>query len=212
MLNSGSNARTSVIALFFAFGQTVLLSASSLYFFAPVVTRKHLEVFRRSVGRVGIHIAIGVLSVEQGLKNMDFMGGGVGDLEQANEFVHDVDADVILVAEVILAAALDPACVGVFLTLFAFAPVLGRVAVFDLGVFLTTVALAGRGDDAGVDDLTLAGGEPARAQMGVEALEQLLDEAGLAQLLAKQPDGFFVRHAIADAHANKAHERQAIFD
>jgi hypothetical protein len=49
------------------------------------------------------------------------------------------------------------------------------------------VALSGHRHDGGIDDLTTASDVPLRTEMLVEAIKQLLDQAGLGELLAEQP-------------------------
>jgi hypothetical protein len=68
-----------------------------------------------------------------------------------------------------------------------FLPILGRLAALDRLVLLARVALSGHRHDGGIDDLTTASDIPLRIEMLVEPIKQLLDQAGLGELLAEQP-------------------------
>ena len=48
--------------------------------------------------------------------------------------------------------------------------------------------------------------------MLAEAVKQLVDQPGLDQRLAEQPDGGGVRHSILEPKVEKAHEREAVAD
>src|SRR4051812_43088271 len=49
-------------------------------------------------------------------------------------------------------------------------------------------------------------------QMGVEGIEQRLDETRLGELLAIQPNSRRVRDPILEAQAQEAHEREPVAD
>ncbi len=78
--------------------------------------------------------------------------------------------------------------------------------------FFLAVALLGRGNQRGVDDLAGHGDIPRGPQRRVEAREQPLDRARLGELLAKQPDRAGVGNPVGERQAEEAHERHAIVD
>src|SRR5258708_25902409 len=49
-------------------------------------------------------------------------------------------------------------------------------------------------------------------KMLAEALKQLVDQPGLRQRLAKQPDRGGIRHRVLELQIEKAHERYAVAD
>src|SRR5262249_32351890 len=79
-----------------------------------------------------------------------------------------------------------------------------------LGVLVTTVPLRRHPHDTGVDDLPATRHVALGRKMLVEAVEQLLDQPGLGQLLAEQPKPRGVRTAALDREPQKARERQPV--
>ncbi len=87
--------------------------------------------------------------------------------------------------------ALDrPARVAVLVAQFGglLFPILRHAAFLDRLILLARVALFGRGDQAGVDNLAGHGDVAGSPKRAVETVEQRLDHAGPGQLFAKQPD------------------------
>ena len=91
---------------------------------------KRLFNRRRAVCRVGPNGAARVSLVEQFVEHLRVVDRRVGDGERAYKFILDVNADVVLVAEVRAVVFLRPAGVGVLLTSLIVAPILGHVTLF----------------------------------------------------------------------------------
>src|SRR4029450_361931 len=64
----------------------------------------------------------------------------------------------------------------------------------------------------GVNDLAAARNIALSLKMLAEALKQLVDQPGLRQRLAKQPDRGGIRHRVFELQIEKAHERYAVAD
>ena len=62
------------------------------------------------------------------------------------------------------------------------------------------------------DDLAAHGQVAPALQMGVESIEQRLDQPRLGELLAIQPNCRRVGHPIREAQAQEAHEREPVAD
>ena len=91
-----------------------------------------------------------------------------------------------------------PACITVFLGQlcgFVF-PALGNLARFDVSLFAIPVALLGRGNQSGIDNLPAHRQIARLGEMFVEPGEQVLHRPGLGQVFAEQPDGFGIRHFV----------------
>ena len=91
-------------------------------------------------------------------------------------------------------------------------PLPRRLAGLDGLVLVLRVALLGRRHDGRVDDLAAPRNVALDSQVLAEAVKQLVDQPGLDQRLAEQPDGGGVRHSILEPKVEKAHEREAVAD
>src|SRR5512139_1000412 len=115
---------------------------------------------------------------------------------------------MVLVAEEAAAMLLGPARIAVLL------PQLGGLLLPprrcapspQLVVLVTTVPLRRHRHDTGVDDLPATRHVTLGRKMLVEAVEQRLDQPGLRQLLAEQPQRRGVRNAVRDREPQKARE------
>src|SRR4051794_26303076 len=111
-----------------------------------------------------------------------------------------------------LAMLLRPARVDVLLRRLVGLPRDRRIAVLDRLVLFAAVALHGRRHEGGVDDLAAHGQVAPALQMGIEGLEQRLDQPRLRELLAIQPDRLGVGDPIREAQSQEAHEREPVAD
>src|SRR5262249_41167587 len=91
-------------------------------------------------------------------------------------------------------------------------PSLGRLAGLDRLVLLLGVTLLGHRYNCGVNDLAAARNIALSLKMLAEALKQLVDQPGLRQGLAKQPDRGGIRHRVLELQIEKTHERYAVAD
>src|SRR4029450_500213 len=129
----------------------------------------------------------------------------------ADQLVRLVHAEMVLVAVEALIVLLRPARVLVLLGILGglLLPSLGRLAGLDRLVLLLGVTLLGHRYNCGVNDLSAARNVALSLKMLAEALKQLVDQPGLRQRLAKQPDRGGIRHRVLELQIEKAHERYA---
>jgi hypothetical protein len=81
-----------------------------------------------------------------------------------------------------------------------------------IAFLVVRIALLGRGDDRGINDLPAHRQRAGISQRRVESLEQGVDGVRLLQRLAERPDRIGVRDCIGKTKAEKTHERQAVLD
>src|SRR5674476_334593 len=119
---------------------------------------------------------------------------------------------MVLVAVKAPPMLLGPARILVLLPVFGWLllPRLGRLATLDRLVLLARVPLFGHAHNGGINDLSTARDIALRAEMLVEAIEQLFNDAGLGELFAEQPQRRAVRDAVLDAGSQKPRKREAI--
>src|SRR3954462_4019382 len=154
----------------------------------------------------------GVVGIEKVVERLAVVNRRVRHRVAPHQLVLAVDIHVVLVAEVALAMLLRPARVDVLLRLLVGLPRDRRIAVLDRLVLFAAVALHGRRHDGGVDDLAAHGQVAPALQMGIEGLEQRLDQPRLRELLAIQPDRLGVGDPIREAQSQEAHEREPVAD
>ena len=87
-----------------------------------------------------------------------------------------------------------------------------HLAGLDRGLLVLGITLLGRRDDRGIHDLPTHRQISGFGEMLVEAGEQVLDRAGLDQMLAKQPDRLGIRDLVGEAKSDETHEREPILD
>src|SRR2546421_1510372 len=166
----------------------------------------------RAVGAVRPDPLAGIGEIEHIVQLLTVVHGRVRRIPFADQLVRFVHAEVVLVAEEARIALLRPARVLVLLGILGglLLPSLRRLAGLDRLVLLLRVALLGHRHNRGVNDLAAA---PALSlKMLAEALKQLVDQPGLRQRLAKQPDRGGIRHRVLELQIEKAHERYAVAD
>ena len=83
-------------------------------------------------------------------------------------------------------------------------PDAGRIAI------ITPCCALGHRNDRGIDHLPAARDVALGFEMLAETLEQLLDQSGLRELLAEQPQRRAVGNAVLEAEPEKARERQPV--
>lgn len=96
-------------------------------------------------------------------------------------------------------------------------PILGNAPFFDVLLFGLGVALLGRRDNRGVDDLSAHREKAGLRQRRVKAREQNLDRRLAVDLrprqrLTKVPDRVRVRHVLSQRQPQEAHERKTVLD
>src|SRR5262245_22146008 len=168
----------------------------------------------RAVGAVRPHPLASVGEIEHVVQLQTVVHGCVGCIPFADQFVRLVHAEMVLVAVEALVVPLRPARVLVLLGILGglLLPSLRRLAGLDRLVLLLRVALLGHRHNRGVNDLTPARDVALSFEMLAEALKQLVDQPGLRQRLAKQPDRGGIRHRVLKFQTEKAHERHAVAD
>src|SRR5262249_2687538 len=113
--------------------------------------------------------------------------GRISCVPFADQLVRFVHAAVVLVAVEALVILLRPARVLVLLGILGGLqlPSLGRLAGLDRLVLLLGVTLLGHRYNCGVNDLSAARNVALGLEMLAEAFEQIVDQPGLHQRLAK---------------------------
>jgi hypothetical protein len=154
---------------------------------APCLERR-LD-FGRAIGAIGEHVLRCVAPVQEPIQLLAVVDCRIAHLVAPDQLVLGIRIHVVLVAVKALAVLLCPACILVLLSVLRrlLLPILRRLTTLDRLVLLARVALSGHRHDAGIDDLTTASDVPLRTEMLVEPIKQLLDQAGLGELLAEQP-------------------------
>jgi len=101
---------------------------------------------------------------------------------------------------------------GLFLTLFiwVFIPRLNCPAFLNQIIFLARIESARQRHEPRINDFPLARDESISIQARVEASEQRLDQIGLGQLLAHQPDCFEVGHPVVQRQTQKPYETKTV--
>src|SRR5262245_41676161 len=145
--------------------------------------------FGRAIGAIGEHVLRCVAPVQEPIQLLAVVDCRIAHLVAPDQLVLGIRIHVVLVAVKALAVLLCPARILVLLSVLRrlLLPILSRLATLDRLVLLARVALSGHRHDAGIDDLTTASDVPLRTEMLVEPIKQLLDQAGLGELLAEQP-------------------------
>src|ERR1035438_6720162 len=112
----------------------------------------------RAVGAVGPHLGSGVGLVQHIIELLAVVHARIRLRVPADELVHAVDANVVLVAVEALVALLGPARILVFLGILGrlVLPALRRLAGLDRLILAPAVALHGRGHDRSIDNLAAA--------------------------------------------------------
>src|ERR1700688_2523272 len=169
---------------------------------------------RRAVGAVGPHLGSGVGLVQNVIELLAVVHAGIRLRVPADELVHAVDANVVLVAVEAVVVLLGPARILVFLGILGrlLLPAFRRLAGLDRLVLAPAVVLHGCGHDRGIDDLPAARDIALGLEMLVEQHEQLGDQSSLCQRLAEQPHSGRVRHRVLEPEVQEAHEREPVAD
>src|SRR5262245_39520988 len=168
----------------------------------------------RAVGAVRPDPLAGIGEIEHIVQLLTVVHGRVRRIPFADQLVRLVHAEVVLVAEEARIVLLRPARVLVLLGILGvlLLPSLRRLAGLDRLVLLLRVALLGHRHNRGVNDLAAARNIAFSLKMLAEALKQLVDQLGLRQRFAKQPDRGGIRHRVLELQIEKAHERYAVAD
>src|SRR5260370_20785698 len=159
-------------------------------------------------------LLVGVGAIEHIVQLLTVVHGRVGRMPFADQLVRLVHAEMVLVAVEAFVVPLRPARVLVLLGILGglLLPSLRRLAGLDRLVLLLRVALLGHRHNRGVNDLAAARNVALGLEMLAEAREQLVDQPGLRQRLAKQPDRGGIRYWLLEFQIEKAHERQPVAD
>src|SRR5207237_7552749 len=129
----------------------------------------------------------GIGEIEHIVQLLTVVHGRVRRIPFADQLVRLVHAEVVLVAVEALVVLLRPARVLVLLCILGrlLLPSLRRLAGPDRLVLLLAVTLLGHRYNCGVNDLSAARNVALGREMLAEAFEQLVDQPGLRQRLAK---------------------------
>ena len=179
-----------------------------------------------AISRVGPHVAGRIRLRDRARQLRAVVAGRIRHRPGADQAVAAVDADVVLVAEgrhrkvdpgraVIGRLGLGPLHrpAGIPILLGELGglvlPVLRDAAGLDLPLLGLGVALLGRGDDRGIDDLPAHGEKACPAQRRLVGRQQHLDgrlalDPRPGERLAEGPDGVGVRHWVGQAQARES--------
>src|ERR1700674_5227995 len=159
----------------------------------------------RAISAVGKHIRGPVGFVQQPIQLLAVVDCRIAHVIAPDQLVRSIRIHMVLVAVKVPPVLLRPACILVLLPVFAWLllPRLGRLATLDRFVLLPCVPLFGHRHDGGIDDLSAARDIALRAEMPVEAIEQLFNDASLGELLAEQPQRRAVGDAVLDPRSQK---------
>src|SRR5438067_5517122 len=184
-----------------------------IWLFKPLRLQARLNL-HRAVGAVRPDPIAGIGEIEHIVQLLTVVHGRVRRIPFADQLVRLVHAEVVLVAEEARIVLLRPARVLVLLGILGglLLPTARRLAGPDRLVLLLRVALPGHRHNRGVNNLAAARNIALSLNMLAEALKQLVDQPGLRQRLAKQPDRGGIRHRVLELQIEKAHERYAVAD
>jgi hypothetical protein len=188
-------------------GLTLLADATRL-----TCVLEHRLGLLAAVGAVCPHIGIHFVGIDDSVNYLAAVHVLPRDRECANDFVVGVDVDLVLLAEVALAALLRPAHLYILLLALGLAPVLRDLALFDTVVLLAAVALDRKRDNGAIDDLPLLGVVALRGQILAEAVEQGLNQAQLLEPLAKPPRGGSIGDLVLDSQTEEVRTGEPVAD
>lgn len=135
---------------------------------------------------------------------------GIAHPHAANELVPAIHADRELVAEIRLAVLLRPARLDILLPPFGGRPFDRYRLLLHHRLLIGRVVLNGCANDAGVDDLPLAGPESMLLQLALHLGKDLMLDVGLYQALAKDPDRVAIRNSTGVLQPGKTLEAHAV--
>ena len=212
MFNSAANLGASMIALPLTAGKFFIPAALSMDTVAKALAFKDLPLAFVAISRVSPYVFAAIVLIKNLLKHFAVMHRRIGNFIFANELVLDIYVDVILVAVVICAVFLYPACISVFLAFFIFFLFIGNFAVFNCFVFLPAVALFASRHYTGIHDLTFLGTETVLTEKLVKSCKQLINQTGVFELFPEKPYGSGIRDSIAYAQTEKTHKREPVIN
>ena len=125
VLNSAASFRRLMISFYLRLSQLLIAAAFSLNVAAVTIFLKSLSFFRRPISRVSPHILAAVVFIKQFFKDIAVMNRSRRYFIAANKFVLNINVNMILIAEMIYAILLHPACIGVFLAFLVIIPIFG---------------------------------------------------------------------------------------
>ena len=141
VFNSAASFRRLMISFYLRLSQLLIAAAFSLNVAAVTIFLKSLSVFRRPISRVSPHILAAVVFIKQFFKDIAVMNRSRRYFIAANKFVLNINVNMILIAEMIYAILLHPACIGVFLAFLVIIPIFGDIAILDGFILISGVTL-----------------------------------------------------------------------
>jgi len=136
MFDAGPDAGSSTVSPLLPLGQLPVPAAFSLKMLTVSALFQLGQCLFGPVRGVRPYVPAGIRLVKQFSKHPAVMNRGIGHRIVANQFVHGVDADVVLVSERVFFGAGGPSRMDVLLPAFRFVPIFGNIAFFDEGVLL----------------------------------------------------------------------------
>jgi len=210
MLNARPYLGPGPVSLLLPFRQLAVFASLALQMPPIFQFFKSLNRLLRSIGRIGIHITVGIVFIQKLLKYLAVMYRCIRYRIPPDKLVLHINTDMILIPVVVLTILFDPAGINIFLPLLGFLPVVRCLPILDYLVFFPTVALLGYGYNTGINNLPPLGRTAVLPHVSLKLLEQPGNSACLCQLFPKQPDGLGIGDWISQVQAQKSYEAHSI--
>jgi hypothetical protein len=119
---------------------------------------------------------------------------------------------VVLVSEMLFLVMLGPACNGVFMATFVFAPILGHLTFFDNLILATGIPLDRHLHEGCINHLSCVHDDAVTAKLKVKQPKKLFNKARLGQPVTEKPYNLCVEHSVVGPKSELAHEAEAVQD
>ncbi len=203
MFHPGSYSRPGSVSLLLPPAQLTAACPFSLQMLSEPVRLQPVDGIFRPIRRISPYISAAVVWIQQFLKNIAVVDIGTGHRICADKLVGHINRNMVLVAEKALVVLFGPAGIGIFLAFLVLAPPFGLFTIFDLLVFLPTVALYRHLHNGGIDYLSFLRTITVLVEILVERGKKLSCLAGLCQVFTKAPDCCRIRNLVGSMKTKK---------
>lgn len=130
-----------------------------------------------TISAVRINIPAGILFIKNVLKHFAVVNSGIRNLVIPDDLVLNIDLNMILITEIIIASFLRPTGIRVFLTFLCVTPVFNwRISCLDSLIFFSGVTLSRHANNCRINDLSLASHKTGFGKEGIELVKQFPGE------------------------------------